>query len=60
MRLLSASNIIIELVLSFIFSSGRRLWDCRFHKYSLSSRGSFRRGSYIPETGLVSWALLNR
>jgi hypothetical protein len=35
MRLLSACNIIIDLVLPFIFNSGRRLWDCRFYKYSL-------------------------
>jgi hypothetical protein len=35
MRLLGAWNITIELVLPFIFSSGRRLWDCRFHKNSL-------------------------
>jgi len=34
MRLLSAWDIIIDLVLPFIFSSERRLWDCRFHKYS--------------------------
>jgi hypothetical protein len=35
MRLLSAWNIIVDLVLPFIFNNGRRLWDCRFHKYSL-------------------------
>jgi len=35
MRLLSAWNIIIDLVFPFIFSSARRLWDCRFYKYSL-------------------------
>jgi hypothetical protein len=35
MRLLSAWNIIIDLVLPFIFSSGRKLWDYKFHKYSL-------------------------
>jgi hypothetical protein len=35
MRLLSAWNIIIDLVLSFIFNSRRRLWDCRFYKHSL-------------------------
>jgi hypothetical protein len=34
MRLLSAWNIIIDLFLLFIFNSGRKLWDCRFHKYS--------------------------
>jgi hypothetical protein len=34
-RLLTAWNIIINLVLPFIFSSGRRLWDCRFHKNSI-------------------------
>jgi hypothetical protein len=35
MRLLSAWNIIIDLFLLFIFNSGRKLWDCRFHKHSL-------------------------
>jgi hypothetical protein len=35
MRLLSAWNIIVDLFLLFIFNSGRRLWDCRFHKHSL-------------------------
>jgi hypothetical protein len=35
MRLLSAWNIINDLFLLFIFNSGRKLWDCRFHKYSL-------------------------
>jgi len=35
MRLLSAWNIIVDFVLPFIFNSGRRLWDCRFHKHSL-------------------------
>jgi hypothetical protein len=59
-RLLSAWNIIINLVLPFIFENGRRLWDCRFDKYNLGSRGSVSGRSYIPETSLVSWALLNR
>jgi hypothetical protein len=35
MRLLSAWNIIIDLFLLFIFNNGRKLSDCRFHKYSL-------------------------
>jgi hypothetical protein len=35
MRLLSAWNIIIDLFFLFIFNSGRKLWDCRLHKYSL-------------------------
>jgi hypothetical protein len=35
MRLLSAWNIVIDLFLLFIFNSGRKLWDCRLHKYSL-------------------------
>jgi len=38
MRLLSAWNIIINLVLPFIFSNGGRFWDCRFDKCSLGSR----------------------
>jgi hypothetical protein len=59
MSLLSAWNIIIDLVLSFIFSNGGRLWDCRFDKYSLGSRRSVSGRSYIPETSLVGWAFLN-
>jgi hypothetical protein len=35
MRSLSAWNIIINIFLLFIFNSGRKLWDCRLHKYSL-------------------------
>jgi hypothetical protein len=35
MRLLNAWNIIFNLFLLFIFNSGRKLWDCRLHKYSL-------------------------
>jgi hypothetical protein len=35
MRLLSVWNIIVDLFLLFIFNSGRKLWDCRFHKHSL-------------------------
>jgi hypothetical protein len=35
MRLLSAWNIIIDLFFLFIFNNGRKLWDCRLHKYSL-------------------------
>jgi len=50
-----------SLILSFPLSSamGGRLWDCRFDKYSLGSRGSVRGRSYIPKTSLVGWALLN-
>jgi hypothetical protein len=60
MRLLSTWNIIINLVLPFIFSNGGRLWDCRFDKHSLGSRRSVSGRSYIPETSLVGRALLNR
>jgi hypothetical protein len=60
MRLLSAWNIIIDLVLSFVFINGGRLWDCRFDKYSLGGRGSVSGRSYIPETSFVGWALLYR
>jgi len=35
MKLLSAWNIIGDLVLPIIFNSGRRVWDCSFHKHSL-------------------------
>jgi hypothetical protein len=37
MRLLSAWDIIICLVLPFIFGNGGRLWDCRFDKYCHAS-----------------------
>jgi hypothetical protein len=57
-RLLSAWNIIINLVFPFIFNNGGRLWDCRFDIYSLGSRGSVSGRSYIPETSRVGWALL--
>jgi hypothetical protein len=59
MRLLSAWNIIIDLFLLFIFNDWRKLWDCRRHKHSLRGRRNIRRGSYIPETSPVKWALLN-
>jgi hypothetical protein len=59
MRLLSAWNIIINLVLPFIFNNEGRLWNCRFHKYNLRSRGSVSGKGYIPETNLVGWALMN-
>jgi hypothetical protein len=57
--LLSSQNISINLILPFIFSSGGRLWDCRLKKDSPGSRGSVNGRSYIPETSLVGWALLN-
>jgi len=59
MRLLSAWNIIINLVLSFVFSNGEMLRDCRFDKNSLGGKKSIRSRSYIPETNFVSWALLD-
>jgi hypothetical protein len=34
MKLLSAWNI-IKLFLMLIFNRGRKLWDCRLHKYNL-------------------------
>jgi hypothetical protein len=59
-RLLSARNISINFVIPFIFNSGGRLWDCRLNKDSPESRGSIRGRSYIPETSLVGWTLLDR
>jgi hypothetical protein len=50
------------LILSFPLSStmGGRLWDCRFNKDSPpGGRGSIKGRSYIPETSLVDWALLD-
>jgi hypothetical protein len=57
--LLSAQNISIKLVLPFIFNSGGRIWDFRLDKDSPGGRGSVRGRSYIPETSLVGWAILN-
>jgi hypothetical protein len=59
MGLLSAWNISINFVLPFILNSWGRLWDCRLNKDSPRSRGNIRRMSYIPETSLVGWALLD-
>jgi hypothetical protein len=57
--LLSARNISINFVFPFIFNSGGRLWDYRLNKDCPGSRGNIRRRSYIPETSLVSRALLD-
>jgi hypothetical protein len=57
--LLSTQNISINFVLPFIPNSGVRLWDCRLNKDSRRSRGNIIRMSYIPETSLVSWDLLD-
>jgi len=57
--LLCAQNMSINFVIPFILNSGGRLWDCRLNKNSLGSIGSIRRRSYIPETSLVGWALLD-
>jgi hypothetical protein len=57
--LLSARNISINFVLLFILNSWGRLWDCRLNKDSPRSRGNIKRRSYIPETSLVDWALLD-
>jgi hypothetical protein len=56
--LLSALNISIKLVLPFIFNM-RRIWDSRLNKNCPRGRGSVSGRSYIPETSLVGWALLN-
>jgi hypothetical protein len=57
--LLSARNISIKLAIPFIFNSGGRIKDYRLNKDSPGGRGSVRGRSYIPETSLVSRALLN-
>jgi len=44
---------------SFFHASGWRLGDYGLDKYSLRSRGDIRSRSYIPESSLVSWALLD-
>jgi len=50
--LLSAQNISINFVLTFILNSGGKLWDYRLNKDNLEVKG-------IPETSFVSWALLD-
>jgi len=57
-RLLSAQNISINFFLPFIFNN--REGSGTLNKDSPGSRGSIRRRSYIPETSLVGWALLDR
>jgi hypothetical protein len=46
--------------LSFILAGGWRLGECGLDKYSLRSRGDIRGRSYIPESGLVCWDLVDR
>jgi hypothetical protein len=50
-----------SLILSFPLSSamGGGFGTTSFDKYSLGSRGSVSGRSYIPETNLVGWALMN-
>jgi hypothetical protein len=48
MRLLIAWNIIIDLVLPFIFSNGRRLWDCRFHNTVFEVEGASKEETTYP------------
>jgi hypothetical protein len=60
-RLLSAPSISIDFVLPFIFNSWGWGWGALvLHEDSPRSRRIIRGRSYIPDTSLVGWALLDR
>jgi hypothetical protein len=56
---LSDRNISIDFVLLFIHDSGWRLEDCGLHKDSPRSKGNIKGRSYILESNLVCWAILD-
>jgi hypothetical protein len=58
-ELLIDRNISIDFVLTFILDYGWRLCDCGLNKDIPRSRGNLRGRSYIPESSLVCWALLD-
>jgi hypothetical protein len=58
-ELMNDRNISFDFVIPFIHDNGWRLRDCGLNKDSPRCRGNFRRRSYIPESSLVFWALLN-
>jgi len=58
-ELFSNRNISINFVLPFIFDCGWRLGDCGLNKDNPESRKNIRRRSYIPESSLVYWVLLD-
>jgi hypothetical protein len=58
-ELLSDWNISTNYVLSFVHDCEWRLGDCELDKNSPRSRRNVRGRSYIPESGLVCWALLD-
>jgi hypothetical protein len=58
-ELLSDRNISIDYVLPFVHDCEWRHEDFGLDKDSPRSRGNVRGKSYIPESGLVCWALLD-
>jgi hypothetical protein len=48
LRLLSAWDIIIDLVLLFIFNSGRRLWTLGFTNTVFEEEGTSKEGATYP------------
>jgi hypothetical protein len=58
-ELLSDRNISIDYVLPFFHDCKRRLEDCGLDKDSPRSIANVRGRSYIPESSLVCWALLD-
>jgi hypothetical protein len=52
-------NIPANYFLSIIQADGWRLGDCGLDKYNLRNRGDIRGRSYIPESSLICWALLD-
>jgi hypothetical protein len=53
MRLLSAWNIIINLVLPFVFSNGGRLWTVGLTKTVLKVEGTSEEGATYPRPVLL-------
>jgi hypothetical protein len=58
-ELLSDWNISIDFVLPFILDCGWRLKDYGLKKDNPRSRGNVSGKSYIPESSIVCWALLD-
>jgi hypothetical protein len=58
-ELLSDRNISIDYVIPFVHDFEWRLGDCGLDKDSPRSKEIVRGSSYIPESILVCWALLD-
>jgi hypothetical protein len=58
--LCTSQNIPTNYFISFIQADGWRLRECGLDRYSLRSKGNIRGRSYIPESGFINWAFLDR